>query len=137
MGSLQQDIRKTLIKYALAPIFVLAVLGAGFAWWSWQHDVVQRSEEARSVAAEVLDRLILDYSQRLAYVADKGDFANIQSDGEQRRAIYEWLYHEVNIAHDDTRFFLLDREGRILLATTGICRIICSPCPWTGASGIA
>ena len=62
MGSLQQDIRKTLIKYALAPIFVL---GAGFAWWSWQHDVVQRSEEARSVAAEVLDRLILDYSQRL------------------------------------------------------------------------
>ncbi|MDD7677058.1 MAG: hypothetical protein PUJ02_01045, partial [Anaerovibrio sp.] len=98
---------------------------------------VQRSEEARSVAAEVLDRLILDYSQRLAYVADKGDFANIQSDGEQRRAIYEWLYHEVNIAHDDTRFFLLDREGRILLATTGICRIICSPCPWTGASGIA
>ena len=115
MGSFQQDIRKTLIKYALAPIFVLAVLGAGFAWWSWQHDVVQRSEEARAVAAEVLDRLILDYGQRLAYVADKGDFANIQSDGEQRRAIYEWLYHEVNIAHDDTRFFLLDREGRILL----------------------
>ena len=115
MGSLQQDIRKALIKYALAPIFVLAVLGAGFAWWSWQHDVVQRSEEARSVAAEVLDRLILDYSQRLEYVADSGEFVDIQRDREQRRALYEWLYHEVNIAHDDTRFFLLDREGRILL----------------------
>ena len=115
MGSFQQDIRKTLIKYALAPIFVLAVLGACFAWWSWQHDVVQRSEEAGAVAAEVLDRLIADYGQRLEYVAAKGDFANIQSDGEQRRALYEWLYHEVNIAHDDTRFFLLDREGRILL----------------------
>ena len=79
MGNFQQYIRKTLIKYALAPIFVLAVLGAGFAWWSWQHDVVQRSEEARSVAAEVLDRLLMDYGQRIEYVANNGDFANVQS----------------------------------------------------------
>ncbi|MGM9539576.1 histidine kinase [Anaerovibrio sp.] len=116
MGNFQQDIRKTLIKYALAPIFVLAVLLAVFAWWSWQHDVVQRSEEAGSVAAEVLDRLLLDYGQRIEYVANNGDFANIQDNAEHRRALYEWLYHEVNIAHDDTRFFLVDRDGRILLS---------------------
>ena len=116
MGNFQQDIRKTLIKYALAPIFVLAVLGAGFAWWSWHHDVVQRSEEARSVAAEVLDRLLMDYGQRIEYVANNGDFANVQSNIEHRCALYEWLYHEVNIAHDGTRFFLVNREGQILLS---------------------
>lgn len=105
-----------MIKYALAPIFLLAVLGTGFACWSWQHDVVQRSEESRRVAAEVLDRLMLDYGQRLEYVANNEDFVNIKNNAAHRRALYEWLYHEVNIAHDGTRFFLVDRDGEILLS---------------------
>lgn len=116
MGNFQQDIRKALIKYALMPIFLLAAMGAGFACWSWQHDVVQRSGETRAVAAEVLEKLLLDYGQRIGYVAENEDFANIKNNAAHRRALYEWLYHEVNIAHDGTRFFLVGRDGQILLS---------------------
>ena len=115
MRSFQKDIRKTLTQYALIPLAVIALLGTLLGFWGWQHDVAQRSEETRLLAAEVLDKLLEDYTERIEFVAQNDAFLDV-GDGEQRRALYEWLYHEVNISHDSTRFYLLDTQGNILLS---------------------
>lgn len=112
--SFQKDIRKTLTQYALMPLVIIAVLGSLLGLWGWQHDVKRRSEETRLVAAEVLNTLFSDYMARIEFVA-KSDACLHIDDVEKRRALYEWLYHEVNISHDNTRFYLLDTSGNILL----------------------
>ena len=116
MHSFQQDIRKTLTQYALIPVLAIAMLGTLLGLWSWQHDVAERSVQVSATAADVLNSLLKDYSNRLDYVVENEDFYNLQQDSEHRRAVYEWLYHEVNITHDNTLFYLLDPQGRVLLS---------------------
>ena len=116
MHSFQQDIRKTLTQYALIPVLAIALLGTLLGLWSWQHDVAERSVQVSATAADVLNSLLKDYSNRLDYVVENEDFYNLQQDSEHRRAVYEWLYHEVNITHDNTMFYLLDPQGRVLLS---------------------
>ena len=116
MRSFQQDIRKTLTQYTLIPVLVIALLGTVLGLWSWQHDVEERSVQVSATAADVLDNLLEDYKNRVNYVVENEDFYNIQQDSEHRRAVYEWLYHEVNITHDNTLFYLVNPQGQILLS---------------------
>lgn len=115
MGHFQKDIRKTLLQYALTPIFVLAILGSFVAIIIWQHDVERRSQDTRHLAAEVLYTMIQDYSFRADYVVSNELLAHGSMDIHQQRKLYEWLYHEVNIAHDGTLFYLLDGQGNVLM----------------------
>lgn len=117
MNSFQKDLRKTLTQYALAPIFVIALVGSLLFAWGWQHDVRLRSEEVRHVAVEVVDKLLTDYTTRIEYVAQNEDFTNIRQDAQHRRALYEWLYHEVNIRHDSTQFYLVGTDGEMILGS--------------------
>ena len=116
MRSFQQDIRKTLTQYALIPVLVIALLGTVIGVWSWQHDVEERSVQVSDTAADVLNEILADYKVRVNYVVENEDFHNTQQDAQHRRAVYEWLYHEVNITHDNTMFYLVDTQGKILLS---------------------
>lgn len=116
MRSFQQDIRKTLTQYALIPVLVIALLGTVIGVWSWQHDVEERSVQVSDTAADVLNEILADYKARVNYVVENEDFHNTQQDAQHRRAVYEWLYHEVNITHDNTLFYLVDTQGKILLS---------------------
>ena len=116
MRSFQQDIRKTLTQYALIPVLVIALLGTVIGVWSWQHDVEERSVQVSDTVADVLDEILADYKARINYVVENEDFHNTQQDAQHRRAVYEWLYHEVNITHDNTLFYLVDTQGKILLS---------------------
>lgn len=116
VGNFQRDIRRALIKYALVPVFMMALLCIVFGVWSWQHYVVQKSQDTTGMVADVLETLVSDYGQRLAYIAQNEDFTDIRHNMEHRRSLYEWLYRDVNISHDGTLFFLVSDTGDILMS---------------------
>ena len=64
----------------------------------------------------MLNEILADYKARVNYVVENEDFHNTQQDAQHRRAVYEWLYHEVNITHDNTLFYLVDTQWKILLS---------------------
>lgn len=64
MKVIQDEVRRSLTKYALLPVMFLGVVGLVLIGASWQYYVAGLSEERREVAAEVLDSEIRDYEAR-------------------------------------------------------------------------
>lgn len=61
MRTIQDEVRRSLTKYALLPVLFLALVGFALVGASWQHYVAGLSEERRAVAAEVIETEIADY----------------------------------------------------------------------------
>lgn len=121
MRTIQDEVRRSLTKYALLPVLFLALVGFALVGASWQHYVVGLSEERRAVAAEVIETEIADYEARAAYVAELGLHpADLRASRKARADLYAYLYHEVNITHDGTAFFLLDGNQTVLSNTDGL-----------------
>lgn len=115
MKAIQDEVRRSLTKYALLPVLFLGVVGLVLIGVSWQYYVAGLSEERREVAAEVIENEIGDYEARASYVADLGLHPeDLRAAGQARAALYAYLYHEVNITHDGTSFFLLDGDQVVL-----------------------
>lgn len=121
MRTIQDEVRRSLTKYALLPVLFLALVGFALVGASWQHYVAGLSEERRAVAAEVIETEIADYEARAAYVAELGLHpADLRASRKARADLYAYLYHEVNITHDGTAFFLLDGNQTVLSNTDGL-----------------
>lgn len=121
MRAIQDEVRRSLTKYALLPVLFLGVVGLVLIGASWQYYVAGLSEERREVAAEVIDNEIRDYEARASYVAGLGLHpADLRAVGADRAALYAYLYHEVNITHDGTSFFLLDDDQTVLSNVGGL-----------------
>ena len=121
MRAIQDEVRRSLTKYALLPVLFLGVVGLVLIGASWQYYVAGLSEERREVAAEVIDNEIRDYEARASYVAGLGLHpADLRAVGADRAALYAYLYHEVNITHDGTSFFLLDGDQVVLSNVGGL-----------------
>ena len=119
--ALLDEVRRSLTKYALLPVLFLGVVGLVLIGASWQYYVAGLSEERREVAAEVIDNEIRDYEARASYVAGLGLHpADLRAVGADRAALYAYLYHEVNITHDGTSFFLLDGDQVVLSNVGGL-----------------
>ena len=118
----QEEVRRALTKYALMPVLILAVLGTLLMLFSWRHYVTGTNHEQRAVVADVMQGIFAGYWQRteraVATLKTSADLAQWQADPKMRAEIYGYLYHEVNITHDGTQFYLLDREGRVLLGSS-------------------
>lgn len=116
MKTLQEEVRWSLTKYALLPVLLLMLVGLILVGASWKHYVVNLSDERRMLAAEVLAGEIHDYEERAERVGQMHiDPAALYLSGEKKAELYAYLYHEVNIAHDGTMFFLLDAESHMVL----------------------
>ena len=81
-----------------------------------------RNEASRQTAAEVLTGILTDYEQRADRVAERladgpQPLASLGAPSPLRTELYAYLYHEVNITHDATQFFLLDRSCRVLFGS--------------------
>ncbi|XOQ25945.1 MAG: HATPase-c domain-containing protein [Mitsuokella multacida] len=116
MKTVQEEVRWSLTKYALLPVLLLMLVGLVLVGASWKHYVADLSDERRTVAAEVLANEIHDYEERAMRVKQMHiDPAALRLSGEKKAELYAYLYHEVNIAHDGTAFFLLDAKQNIVL----------------------
>lgn len=118
----QEEVRRALTKYALVPVLLLAFLGSLLICFSWHHYIVMRNEASRQTAAEVLTGILTDYEQRADRVAERladgpQPLASLGAPSPLRTELYAYLYHEVNITHDATQFFLLDRSCRVLFGS--------------------
>ena len=117
----QDEVRGALTKYALVPILVLAVVGAVLMLFSWKHYVTDANHEQREMVTDVMYGIFSDYWQRteraVRTLAAETDLREWQNNPGKRAEIYQYLYHEVNIAHDGTQFYLVDTQGNILLGS--------------------
>lgn len=57
----QDEVRGALTKYALVPVFVLAVLGAGLMLFSWKHYVTDANHEPREMVTDIMYGIFSDY----------------------------------------------------------------------------
>jgi two-component system sensor histidine kinase YesM len=119
---LQDEVRRALTKYALVPVFIMAVLGTLLMVFSWEHYVTGRNEESLRLSAEVLTGILTDYQERADHVAQQLadsplSVAQLRQAGPDRVALYGYLYHEVNITHDHTAFYLLDKDGAVVFGS--------------------
>ena len=118
----EKELSRALLQYALTPIAVLALIGIVFVIGTWQHYVIVRSSGAQTIAGEVLTGVIGDYRARTAQVVQRLERADsdpdqLVTDIAARAELYSYLYHEVNIAHDGTGFYLLDARGSLIMGS--------------------
>lgn len=117
----QDEVRGALIKYALVPVFVLAVVGSVLMLLSWKHYVTDANHEQREMVTDVMHGIFFDYWWRTERAVEtlsaEADLREWQVNPGKRAEIYQYLYHEVNIAHDGTQFYLVDTQGNILLGS--------------------
>lgn len=114
----QRDVKRTLLRYTFGPVLLLVALFFALVGASWSYYVVMRSDEVRHLAAEVLDETIADYSARADLAASQNyDPDILRTNASARAAVFQYLYHEVNIDKRGTQFFLLDRKKQLVLGS--------------------
>lgn len=117
----QEEVRRALTKYALVPVTILAVLGSLLMLFSWKHYVTDANHEKRAMVADVMQGIFADYWQRTQQTAETikavEDMREWQDSPAKRAELYSDLYRAVNIAHDGTRFYLINAAGEVLLGS--------------------
>ena len=118
----QEEVRQAMLKYALTPVVILAVLGTLLIAFSWDRYVTERNEESRQLAADVLTGIFWDYEERTrdvsAMLASPSlDWDSLRGRISTRAALYADLYHEVNITQNQTTFYLLDTKRQLILGS--------------------
>lgn len=114
----QRDVKRTLLRYTFGPVLLLVALFFALVGASWSYYVVMRSDEVRHLAVEVLDETIADYSSRTDLAASQNyDPDILRTNASARAAVFQYLYHEVNIDKRGTQFFLLDRKKQLVLGS--------------------
>lgn len=114
----QRDVKRTLLRYTFGPVLLLVALFFALVGASWSYYVVMRSDEVRHLAVEVLDETIADYSSRTDLAASQNyDPDILRTNASARAAVFQYLYHEVNIDKRGTQFFLLDKKKQLVLGS--------------------
>lgn len=118
LRTFQDEVRRALTKYAFLPTLFLAAIGFILVLASWERYVVAVSDESRLMAADVISGIFRDYDHRTLVASQQvQDIGRLRTDASARAQLYSYLYHEVNIAHDGTLFFLLDAENQLILGS--------------------
>ena len=117
MRRLQDEVRIAFTKYALVPVFIIALVFVAFGLYNWNSNVLGRNHESRELVADVVTGIISDYEERADMVAEHGwKLAELQTNRRAQMEFYTAVYREVNITHDNTAFYLLDADRNILLS---------------------
>ena len=120
MSGYRESVRWTLMKFALAPVLLLVLLGMGLVAASWEVYVVRQSDVGRAAAREALEGIFSDCAVRVREAAERVEEHSLPALGRsaaERAELYACLYRAVNIAHDGARFYLLGRDGTLILGS--------------------
>ncbi|MCH3958280.1 MAG: sensor histidine kinase [Selenomonas sp.] len=118
----QEEVRQAMMKYALTPVIILAVLGTLLIAFSWDRYVTERNEASRQLASEVIMGIFQDYQERTRQVNEllsepSLDWSALRENSTLRSSLYAELYHEVNITQNQTMFYLLDTNLQLMMGS--------------------
>lgn len=116
MRRFQDEVRSVLLKYALVPGFLIALICILLAAVYWERNVAMRTAEEARVVGEIFAELTHDYEDRAAAIAMNGTKL-LDGDAEERRLYFERMYAELNLRGMVPRFFLLNADRDILFQT--------------------
>ena len=114
----ESRLHRALAWYALVPVLVMTLLGALLMLGSWQHYVVEGSDTARALSAEIFRDVASEFAWR---AEDEGeflgsaDFSLWAQPGDRRSEAFYRLYHDTG--HRGVDFYLVDRAGRLVLGS--------------------
>ena len=132
MRRFQDEVRSALLKYALTPGLLVALICIFLAALYWERNVVTRTAEEARTAGEIFTELTHDYEARAAALAMNGT-APIHGTAQERRLYFERLYAELSLHGTLPRFYLMDAERQMLFQThAGIPSYLESPPPHWG-----
>lgn len=121
MRHLQDEIRITFTKYALIPVFIIALICVVLAFTYWNKNVLESNAESRQLVAEVIEGIVTDYKEQANDIADAGyDLTALAASREQQMKLYTKLYKQVNIMHDNTSFYLLNAQKQVILSNRAL-----------------
>ena len=109
MRRFQDEVRSALLKYALVPGLLIALICIVLAGLYWERNVMMRTAEEARVAGEIFTELTHEYEARAAVIAMHGT-EKLHTDGNGQRTFFENLYAELNVHGALPRFYLLDRD---------------------------
>ena len=116
MRRFQDEVRSALLKYALVPGLLIALICIVLAALYWERNVMMRTAEEARVAGEIFTELTHEYEARAAVIAMHGT-EKLHTDGNGQRTFFENLYAELNVHGALPRFYLLDRDRHALFQT--------------------
>ena len=116
MRRFQDEVRSVLLKYALVPGFLIALICILLAAVYWERNVAARTADEAHVAGEIFTEMTHDYEDRAAAIAMNGTEL-LAGDAEERRLYFERMYAELNLHGRLPRFFLLDADRAVLFQT--------------------
>lgn len=116
MRRFQDEVRSALLKYALTPVILIALICFFLAALDWERNVMMRTAEEAHVAGEIFTELTHEYEARAAAIAMNGT-ASFTGDAEERRASYERVYAELNLHGSLPQFYLLAADRQPLFQT--------------------
>ena len=116
MRRFQDEVRSALLKYALTPGLLIALICIFLAALYWERNVMTRTAEEACTAGEIFTELTHDYETRAAALAANGMLPT-RGAAEERRLYFEQLYAELNLHGTLPRFYLLDARRHVLFQT--------------------
>lgn len=87
MRRFQDEVRSALMKYALAPGFLITAICILLAVIYWNRNVAERTEEEARVAGEIFTELTRDYELRAAAIAKTGIGGIYRSSSVMKRSV--------------------------------------------------
>lgn len=122
MYNFQDELRRALLKYALLPALLLALISLLLIGASWHHYVLTGNYAARQGAASRIETMLVDSEEIMRQLENRINtsprpLTDQVEETEARAALYGVIYETVNQSDLPWEFYLTDREGHLLLGS--------------------
>lgn len=114
---MQEELRRTLLLYAIAPLLALLSLGGGLMYVYWHEHITGRNQAAREAAAAHLERTLAAARGAAEALAADCDVARLKTDEAYRVQVSRALYGALNREEAQSLFLVLDERQEVVLSS--------------------